>query len=181
MPNSSSLGSIKTIERVTTTLKGLLPPDHRLLNDLERLGEPLEGFGHILADWGNACLERLAKLPDSGFTYHQGGSRFRLSLSDKFPANMEGFELLTITLSRLKKIHDWLKSLVSKGDQELIPETDAELLSEQISIALGRLEPIPDLIQSYSVDALQTGDARWLRIGQDTLRDPDDPTDLGLG
>ena len=176
---AQSLGSIKTIERVTTTLKGLLPPDHRLLNDLERLGEPLGGFGHILADWGNTCLERLAELPDSGFTYQQGGSRFRLSLSDKFPPNMEGFELLTVTLSRVKKIHDWLKSLVSKGDQELIPETDAELLSEQISIALGRLESIPDLIQSYSVDALQTGDARWLRIGQDVrYATPDDPTDL---
>ena len=95
---------------------------------------------------------------------------------------MEGFELLTVTLSRVKKIHDWLKSLVSKGDQELIPETDAELLSEQISIALGRLESIPDLIQSYSVDALQTGDARWLRIGQDVrYATPDDPTDLEFG
>ena len=176
---AQSLGSIKTIERVATTLKGLLPSDHRLLNDLERLGEPLEGFGHILADWGKACLERLVELPDSKFTFQQGGSRFRLSLSDKFPANTEEFESLTITLSRIQKIRDWLKSLVSKGDQELIPETDAELLSQQISIALGRLESIPDLIHSYSVDALQTGDARWLRIGQDVrYGTPDDPTDL---
>ena len=176
---AQSLGSIKTIERVTNTLKGLLPPDHRLSNDLERLGEPLEGFGHILANWGKACLERLVGLPDTVFTFQQGGSRFRLSLSDKFPANIEEFESLEITLSRITKVRDWLKTLVAKDDQELIPDTDAELLSEQISIALGRLESIPDLINSYSVDALETGDARWLRIGQDVrYATPDDPTDL---
>ena len=56
---------------------------------------------------------------------------------------MEGFELLTVTLSRVKKIHDWLKSLVSKGDQELIPETDAELLSEQISMLSGDWSQFP--------------------------------------
>ena len=176
---AQSLGSIKTIERVTTSLRGLLPPDHRLSNDLRRLGEPLEGFGHILANWGKACLERLIGLPDSVFTFQQGRSRFRLSLSDSFPANIEEFESLTITLSRIQKIRDWLKSLVAKSDQDLISETDAELLSEQISIALGRLESIPDLINSYSVDAVQTGDARWLRIGQDVrYATPDDPTDL---
>ena len=176
---AQSLGSIKTIERVTNTLKGLLPPDHRLSNDLERLGEPLEDFGHILANWGKACLERLVGLPDTVFTFQQGGSRFRLSLSDKLPANIEEFESLEITLSRITKVRDWLKTLVAKGDQESIPDTDAELLSDQISIALGRLESIPDLINSYSVDALETGDARWLRIGQDVrYATPDDPTDL---
>ena len=176
---AQSLGSIKTIERVTTTLKGLLPSDHSLSNDLERLGEPLEGFGQILANWGKSCLERLVELPESVFTFQQGGSRFRLSLSDKFSANTEGFESVIMTLSRIQKVRDWLKSLISKGGQELIPETDAELLSEQMSIALGRLEAIPDLIESYSVDALQTGDARWLRIGQDVrYATPDDPTDL---
>jgi ATP-dependent DNA helicase DinG len=60
-----------------------------------------------------------------------------------------------------------------------MPETDAELLSEQISMALGRLEAIPELIAAFSEDATQSGDARWLRIGQDVrYATPDDPTDL---
>ena len=50
-------------------------------------------------------------------------------------------------------------------------ETDAELLSEQISMALGRLEAIPELITAFSNDATQSGDARWLRVGQDVRYD----------
>ncbi|MEK9606171.1 MAG: ATP-dependent DNA helicase DinG, partial [Gammaproteobacteria bacterium] len=44
---AQSLGAIKTIERVISALQGILPSDHRLANDLARLPEPLEGFGHI--------------------------------------------------------------------------------------------------------------------------------------
>ena len=39
-------------------------------------------------------------------------------------------------------------------------ETDAELLSEQISMALGRLEEIPEVIAAFANDARQSGDAR---------------------
>ena len=68
---------------------------------------------------------------------------------------------------------------MSQGDHELIPETNAEVLSEQMSIALGRLETIPELITAFASDAKDTGDARWLRVGQDVrYATPDDPTDL---
>ena len=59
---AQSLGAIKTIERFST-LQGMLPADHRIANDLSRLPEPLEGFGHILANWGKSCLEKLENLP----------------------------------------------------------------------------------------------------------------------
>jgi ATP-dependent DNA helicase DinG len=176
---AQSLGAIKTIERVISTLQGILPSDHRLANDLTRLPEPLEGFGHILANWGKSCLESLKDLPDNAFAFQNGGSRYRLHLAESFPATTEGYESVTTTLSRIQKVRDWLKSLVSQSDQDLMPETDAELLSEQISMALGRLEAIPDLIAAFSEDATQSGDARWLRIGQDVrYATPDDPTDL---
>ena len=111
--------------------------------------------------------------------FHNGGSRYRLTLSESFPVSSDGFEPVTTTLSRVEKVRDWLKSLVSQGDHELIPETDAELLSEQMSIALGRLETIPELITAFASDAKDTGDARWLRVGQDVrYATPDDPTDL---
>ena len=72
-----------------------------------------------------------------------------------------------------------MKSLVSQSDQDLMSETDAELLSEQISMALGRLEAIPELIAAFSNDTTQSGDARWLCVGKDVrYATPDDPTDL---
>jgi ATP-dependent DNA helicase DinG len=176
---AQSLGAIKTIERVISVLQGILPADHRIANDLKRLPEPLEGFGHILANWGKSCLEKLKELPDSAFAFQNGGSRYRLQLSESFPVMIDGFESVTTTLSRIQKVCDWLKSLVSQSDQDLMPETDAELLSEQILMALGRLETIPELIAAFSDDATQSGDARWLRVGQDVrYATPDDPTDL---
>ena len=176
---AQSLGAIKTIERVVSALQGILPMDHRLSNDLVRLSEPLEGLGHILANWGKSCLIKLTELPDTAFVFHNGGSRYRLTLSENFPVSSDGFEPVTTTLSRVEKVRDWLKSLVSQGDHELIPETNAEVLSEQMSIALGRLETIPELITAFASDAKDTGDARWLRVGQDVrYATPDDPTDL---
>lgn len=176
---AQSLGAIKTIQRVVSALQGILLTDHRLSNDLVRLSEPLEGLGHILAKWGKDCLIKLTDLPDTAFAFHNGGSRYRLTLSESLPVSSDGFEPVTTTLSRIEKVRDWLKSLVSQGDHELIPETDAELLSEQMSIALGRLETIPELITAFSDDAKHTGDARWLRVGQDVrYATPDDPTDL---
>ena len=176
---AQSLGAIKTIERVISSLQGILPADHRIANDLARLPEPLEGFGHILANWGKSCLERLKSFDDTAFAFQNGGSRYRLTLSESFPVSTDGYESVTTTLSRIQKVRDWLKSLVSQSDQDLIPETDAELLSEQISMALGRLEATPELIAAFSDDATQSGDARWLRVGQDVrYATPDDPTDL---
>ncbi|MDA8548989.1 ATP-dependent DNA helicase DinG [Litoricolaceae bacterium] len=176
---AQSLGAIKTIDRVINTLKGLLPTEHRLSNDLERLNQPLEGFGHLLANWGKASLERLKAYPDTAYVFQNGGSRYRLTLAECFSVETDGFEPMTTTLGRIQKVRDWLKSLVSQGDQELMPETDAELLSEQISMALGRLESIPELVVAFSNDAMDSGDARWLRIGQDVrYATPDDPTDL---
>ena len=140
---AQSLGAIKTIERVISTLQGILPSDHRLTNDLTRLPEPLEGFGHILANWGKSCLESLKNMPDNAFAFQNGGSRYRLHLAESFPATIEGYESVTTTLSRIQKVRDWLKSLVSQSDQGLMPETDAELLSEQISICLLYTSPSP--------------------------------------
>ena len=167
--SAQSLGAIKTIERVISVLQGILPADHRIANDLKRLPETLEGFGHILANWGKSCLEKLKELPESAFTFQNEGSRYRLQLSESFPAMIDGFESVSTTLSRIQKVCDWLKSLVSQSDQDLMPETDAELLSEQILMALGRLETIPELIAAFSDDATQSGDARWLRVGQDEI------------
>ena len=100
---AQSLGAIKTIERIVSTLQGILPADHRITNDLSRLPESLEGFGHILANWGKNCLEKLENLPDNVFAFQNGGSRYRLQLSECFPATTDGFESVTTTLSRIQK------------------------------------------------------------------------------
>ena len=98
---AQSLGAIKTTERVISTL-GMLPAEHRIANDLSRLPEPLEGFGHILANWGKSCLKssRTYLIPFSRFKM---GVRYRLQLSECFPATTDGFESVTTTLSRIKK------------------------------------------------------------------------------
>ena len=175
---SQSLGAIKTIDRVLNLLGGTLPSAHRVRNDIDRLSKPLESLGHLLANWGKVSLQRLGEMDDIQFAFQNSGSRYRLNLDDIFMAPTSGEEALETTLNRIIKVRDWLKSLVSQGSDDL-SDTDAEMLSEQISMALGRLESIPKIIQAFSHSAREKGDARWIRIGQDVrYTTPDDPTDV---
>lgn len=177
---AQSLGAIKTLDRVLTTLSGTLPENHRLRSDLAQLPAKLTELGHQLAQWGQETLAVLAELDDRDFTFQQGGSRYRLKLDDVFPWPEAGGDPVPQVLNRVQKVLDWLKGIASNGSDEL-SETDAETLSAQMALALGRLEAIPVVAAAMSESRAEQGDARWVRVGQDVrYATPDDPTDIEL-
>ena len=64
---AQSFGAIKTIERIISTLQGMLPANHRIANDLSRLSEPLKGLDTSWQIGEKAVSEKLEKLPDTCF------------------------------------------------------------------------------------------------------------------
>lgn len=176
---AQALGAIKSLDRVASTLAKLLPTEHRLQRDLTELPTSLLQLGHVLADWGEALRTVLLEEPESAFSYTQGGTRYRLSLSQCLPAPAVDRVNLVALNQRVEKVREWLKGQ-SEG-RDLLGDTDAERIAGQLILAAGRLEAIPALVHAFAQDATETGHARWIRVGQDLrYATPDDPTDLEL-
>jgi|TARA_B110000305_G_scaffold114061_1_gene128300 ATP-dependent DNA helicase DinG len=175
---AQSLGAIKTIERVLTTVRSVLPESHRIRNEVERVPGSLDLLARQLADWGRQTLEQMQGYPESEFAFQNGGSRYRLRLNDQMSLPEREGEAAVQIINRLQKILDWLKGISVQGGDE-ISETDAEGLAEQLGLAMGRLESIPLVADRMSRPCIEQGDARWVRVGQDVrYATQDDPTDL---
>lgn len=176
---AQALGAIKSLDRVVTTLAKVLPAEHRLQRDLTELPVGLLQLGHVLAEWGEGVRDALLAQPESAFSYVQGGTRYRLGLDQCLPAPARDRVNLTTLGQRIEKVRDWLKGQ-SEG-RDLLGESDAERLVGQLILAAGRLESIPALVDAFGRDAVDTGHARWVRVGQDLRHTtPDDPADLEL-
>ena len=172
------LGAIKSLERIVTTLRTHMPSSHRLNNDLDALPAELDRLGHLLHGWGQQTLTKLSEVDANRFGFQNGGSRYRLMISESFAPEDADSVAIEPLFARLKKVQDWLKAVGSDSDAPLA-ETDAETLSEQLGLALGRLEALPRVISGMSESAEVAQIARWIRVGQDVrYATPDDPTDL---
>lgn len=175
---AQSLGALKTIERMTHAMMSTLPSSHKIRQDLESIGPNLIELGHHLADWGRMTLERLTGLGSEQFTSQNGGSRYRLSLDDVFPWPGPDIASVIALNQRLDRVQEWLKGITVDSD-EPIESDQADSLANQWALACGRLEGLSHIARVFSSPAIDGGDARWIRVGQDVRNaTPDDPTDI---
>lgn len=173
-----SLGAIKTVDRVCQVIQNNLDPDHRLQKTLNEMPKLLEDLGHLLVNWAREFLSALAKMDDSVFTFHSNWTRYRLNINERYSPPESKSETPKSIIANLNKIQDWLKQL-SNGERAEVPDTDTEVLSQQMGIALARLENIPAIIRVFSEEQSIKALARWIRVGQDLrYATPDDPTDV---
>ncbi len=172
------LGAIKTLERVVNAIQTQIPGDHRLSSDLRALPPDLDRLGHLIAQWGRDTLTALAHADASRFGFQNGGSRYRLAISESFaPVDADSVQIDPV-FAKIRKIQDWLKGLATEGEG-VLSETDAETLNEQLGLAMGRLDALPRVIMGMSDASSEQSNARWIRVGQDVrYATPDDPTDL---